>query len=225
MKGLIFIVDDELDICELVSIHLKKTGFNAELFLNAADFLKGFNKKKPDLVILDLMLPDIDGLDICRLIRKKSNIPIIILTAKSDETDRIVGLELGADDYVTKPFSPRELVARVKAVLRRKQWHNFDMDKKINIGDMICIYPDRFEVFVKGKKIELTTTEFKILLTLCRRKGQVFTRDQILDELWSGKRFVLDRTIDVHIKNIREKLGPASDFIKSVRGVGYKIKD
>ena len=224
-KRLIFVVDDETDICELVCLHLRKNGFDAEEFFNAKEFLERFDKKKPDLVILDLMLPDIDGFDVCRIIRKKSDIPIIMLTAKGEETDRIIGLELGADDYVVKPFSPRELVARVKAVLRRWDRTESDSEEEIVVGDILKIYPERFEVFVQEKKIKLTTTEFKILLALSSKKGKVLTRDQILDRLWGGERFVVDRTIDVHIKKLREKLGPASVFIKSVRGVGYKIEE
>jgi len=162
---------------------------------------------------------------VCRIIRKKSDIPIIMLTAKGEETDRIIGLELGADDYVVKPFSPRELVARVKAVLRRWDRTESDSEEEIIVGDILKIYPERFEVLVQEKKIKLTTTEFKILLALSSKKGKVLTRDQILDRLWGGERFVVDRTIDVHIKKLREKLGPASVFIKSVRGVGYKIEE
>ena len=219
----IFIVDDEPDICELVSLHLQKNGFNSKSFLTASHFLKTIKNEIPDLIILDLMLPDIDGLEVCKLIRenkKTSFIPIIMLTAKGEETDRILGLELGADDYITKPFSPRELVARVKAVLRRKEQKQ--IDEIIDVGDIV-IYPQRFEVFVSEKKVDLTSTEFRLLLILARRKGWVFTREQILEELWGGEKFVLDRTVDVHIKNLREKLGPAGRLIKSIRGIGYKI--
>ncbi len=225
MKELIFVVDDEPDICELVSFHLKRNGFSSELFFNAKDFLKRFNEKLPDLIVLDLMLPDMDGLDICRIIRKKSSVPIIMLTAKGSEADRVLGLELGADDYIVKPFSPRELVARIKAVLRRIKGNELELDEEIKVGNILKIYPSRFEVIVEDKKIKLTTTEFKILLILSRKKGFVFTRDQILDEIWGSERFVLDRTVDVHIKHLREKLGPASSFIKSVRGIGYKIEE
>lgn len=224
-KKVIFIVDDEPDICELVSLHLKKNGFNSKSFFTASHFLKTIENEIPDLIILDLMLPDMDGLEICKLIRGNKNtshIPIIMLTAKGEETDKILGLELGADDYVTKPFSPRELVARVKAVLRRRE--NGRTEEIINIGDM-SIYPERFDVFIKGKRIDLTATEFRILLILTKRKGWVFTREQILEELWAGKKFVLDRTVDVHIRNLREKLGPYGKLIKSVRGIGYKIDD
>ncbi len=221
-KRLVFIIDDEPDVCDLVKLYLEKNGFNAEVFLDANSFLERFRQKKPDLIILDIMLPDIDGFDLCRIIRKESSVPIIMLTAKGEETDKVLGLELGADDYVTKPFSPRELVARVKAVLRREKKEE---DEEIKIGDILKIYPKRFEALVNDKKVNLTTTEFKLLLILSKRKGWVFSREKLLEELWKGERFVLDRTIDVHIKKLREKLGPASSFIKSVRGVGYKIED
>ena len=171
------------------------------------------------------MLPDADGIEICKYLKSNqefSSIPVIMLTARADETDKVLGLELGADDYVTKPFSPRELVARVKAVLRRKTQ---DSGKKIKIGDILLIDLNKFQAFVENKKIDLTPTEFRILKILASKKGWVFTRDQILDHLWGHDKVVLDRTIDVHIKNLREKLGEAAKFIKNVRGVGYKIEE
>lgn len=222
----IFIVDDEPDICELVSLHLEKSGFKAKSFLNATDFLQALSSKQPDLIILDLMLPDIDGLDICKYLktqRKTAHIPIVMLTARGEEVDKVLGLELGADDYVTKPFSPRELVARVKAVLRRAEITQAP-SSLIQIGDMLVIDPQKYEVFVQGEKIALTPTEFKILVTLARRKGWVFSREQLLETLWGQEKAVLDRTIDVHIKNLREKLKAAGQLVKSIRGVGYKIE-
>lgn len=226
MKELIAIIDDEPDILELVSIHLKKSGFKVKEFLDADSFLKSLSNQTPDLIILDLMLPDADGLDICKYLKKEdkfSSIPIIMLTAKVDETDRILGLELGADDYVTKPFSPRELVARVKAVLRRNQQKQ--KSKKIKIGNVLVIDSERYEVFVNNKKINLTVTEFRILQCLAERKGKALTRDQILDYLWGEEKAVLDRTIDVHIKHLREKLGKSGKLIKNIRGIGYKIEE
>lgn len=225
MNELIVVVDDEPDILELVVLHLTKSNFKVEKFLNSEDFLKFLSLKIPDLIILDLMLPDADGIEVCKYLRSKEDfksIPIIILTARASETDKVLGLELGADDYVTKPFSPRELVARVKAVLRRKTQNS---GKKIKIGDILLIDLNRFEVFVESKKIDLTPTEFRILKILVSNKGWVFTRDQILEHLWGHDKVVLDRTIDVHIKNLREKLGKAKKFIKNVRGVGYKIEE
>jgi DNA-binding response OmpR family regulator len=224
MGKMIAVVDDEPDILELVSIHLKKANFTVETFQEAEPFFKFLNKTTPDLLVLDLMLPDSDGMDICRYMKKKeqfSSIPIIMLTAKTDETDKILGLEMGADDYVTKPFSPKELVARVKAVLRRKERIE---EEKIEIGKILEILPKKFEIRVEGKKIDLTTTEFRILKILATRAGWVFSREQLLDELWGHDKVVIDRTIDVHIKHLREKLGSAANLIKNVRGLGYKIE-
>jgi len=225
LKELIAIVDDEPDILELVSLHLKRAGFRTDGFLNAENFLKFIKVEHPDLVILDLMLPDADGLEICKELKRQveySSIPIIMLTAKGEETDKILGLELGADDYVTKPFSPKELVARVKAVLRRQQKR--EELPRIEVGNLLTILPEKHEVHVQGKRIELTSTEFRILQLLSSKKGWVFTRDQILDYLWGQEKAVVDRTVDVHIKHLREKLGKASPLIKNIRGVGYKLE-
>ncbi len=226
MKNLIAVIDDEPDIVELVSLHLKKAGFDTKGFLNAEDFFDFIGKNIPDLILLDLMLPDADGFEVCKYLRRKDEfaaIPIIMLTAKGDETDKILGLELGADDYVTKPFSPKELVARVKAILRRQD--RGEVLKKIILGDILAVYPEKHEAYVEGKRINLTSTEFKILILLASKKGWVFTRDQILDYLWGKEKAVLDRTVDVHIKHLREKLGKASPMIKNIRGVGYKLEE
>lgn len=226
MGELVAVVEDEPDIGELVLIHLRKAGFRTEHFLDAENFFKFISIQTPDLVILDLMLPDMDGLEICKYLRKKdklSSIPVIMLTAKSEEVDKILGLELGADDYVTKPFSPKELVARVKAVLRRLNQR--EVPKKVNVGDILDIDPEKYEVRISDKKINLTTTEFKILHLLASSKGRVFTRNEILDYLWEGEKIVLDRTVDVHIKNLREKLAEGASFIKNIRGVGYKLEE
>ena len=225
MNKLIAIIDDEPDIVELVSVNLKKAGFDARGFSNLESFLSFLKKQTPDLVILDLMLPDADGLEICKYLKKKdelSSVPIIMLTAKAEETDKILGLELGADDYVTKPFSPKELVARVKVVLRRQIQK--DDTKKIEIGGILVIDLEKFAVKVEGEKIDLTSTEFKILELLSSKQGWVFSRDKILDYLWGREKAVLDRTVDVHVKNLREKLGTAGQFIKNMRGIGYKLE-
>ena len=171
------------------------------------------------------MLPDDDGFEVCKRIRNNDTLkdtPIIMLTAKSDVMDKILGLELGADDYLTKPFSPRELVARVKAILRRNTT-NIDT-KIIKVNDILIIDIDRMSVSVKGKKIDLTGTEFKILQLLASRESWVFSRDQLLNHLWGNEKIVIDRTIDVHINHLREKLGVAGKLIKNIRGIGYKLE-
>ncbi len=225
MEKTVAIIEDDKDILELIALHVQRAGFKAKKFMNGESFFRYLSTDKPDLLILDLMLPDIDGLEICKNLRNNPNtatIPIIILTAKIDEADKVIGLELGADDYITKPFSPRELVARVKAVLRR----SVGEEKKqeiIKIADEIVIDVNKMEVYVEDKKVDLTLTEFKILKLLAGKPGWVFSREQILNAICGEEKFVFDRTVDVHIRNIRNKLGKAGKLIKSVRGVGYKI--
>jgi phosphate regulon transcriptional regulator PhoB len=223
MEKLIAIVDDEEDIRELVSINLKKAGFRVKQYEDADALLKTLPKSMPDLIILDIMMPGTDGIQVCKQIKsseKTSRIPIIMLTAKADESDKIVGLETGADDYVTKPFSPRELTARVKAVLRRGKTGDGALIK----AGTITIDLERHEVKVKDKAVELTATEFRILEMLASAKGKVLSREQLLDNLWGGEKFVVDRTIDVHVKHLREKLGKAGEEVKNIRGVGYKLE-
>ncbi|MCP4252647.1 MAG: response regulator [Candidatus Scalindua sp.] len=235
MGRLIAIIDDEPDIVELVSIHLKKAMFKVKGFSDAEGLYKFLglfdghcqdSGQIPDLIILDLMLPDADGIEICKSLKKRnrySSIPIIMLTAKGEETDKILGLEFGADDYVTKPFSPRELVARVKAILRRQQ--KVDESEKFDIDGMLMVDVEKHEVAVEGQKVELTSTEFKILKLFISSKSKVFSRYDILDHLWGDEKIVLDRTIDVHIKNLRDKLGKAGSLIKNIRGIGYKLEE
>jgi two-component system phosphate regulon response regulator PhoB/two-component system alkaline phosphatase synthesis response regulator PhoP len=226
MNELIAIIDDEPDILELVSLHLTRAGFSVKAFADADSFNSFMETGTPDLIVLDLMLPDTDGLELCKMLKKNdayAAIPVIMLTAKGEETDKILGLELGADDYVTKPFSPKELVARVKAVLRRPV--RKEAGKTIEIAGRVVIDPDKYQVTVKGKKVDLTATEFKILQLLASRKGNVFTRDNILDYLWGDEKAVVDRTIDVHIRHLREKLGSAASLIKNIRGIGYKLEE
>lgn len=221
----IAVVDDEPDIVELVSIRLKKNGYKVKEYYDGSSFINSLAKELPDLVILDLMLPDTDGFEICKYLKKDdkfSNIPVIMLTARGEETDKVLGLEIGADDYITKPFSPRELLARVKVVLRREQ--KIEKSKILKISELIEIDLDRYEIFVQGKKIELTSTEFKILKLLAGKKGWVYSREQILEFLGVYDKGVLDRTVDVHIKNLREKLGEAGKLIKNIRGIGYKLE-
>jgi len=226
MENLVDIVDDEDDIRELVAVNLKKAGYKTKEYSSGNAFVKSLSKSKPDLLILDLMMPGMDGIEVCRIMKKDdkySDIPIIMLTAKTDETDRVLGLEMGADDYVSKPFSPRELTARVKAVLRRKERKG--KDTGIEHGGILKIDPEKFEVYVKGDKISLTSTEFKILTILMEQPGRVFSREQLLDMLWGDEKIVVDRTIDVHIKHLREKIGAAGKLIKNIRGVGYKLEE
>ncbi|MGB7292928.1 MAG: response regulator transcription factor [Thermodesulfobacteriota bacterium] len=221
------IVDDEEDIVNLVSHHVKREGYKVKEFHNGRDFLLFLESIVPDLVILDIMLPGIDGLEICRMLKNRSrtsSIPIIMLTAKASEADVVVGLEIGADDYIVKPFSPREMVARVKSLLRRVNTKEAK-EPKLEIGP-ISLNSERYEVTVNEKRIDLTTTEFKILEVLLEKMGSVFTRDQLLKKkrLWGDDKLVYDRTIDVHIKNLREKLGKAGNMIKTIRGIGYKLE-
>jgi DNA-binding response OmpR family regulator len=226
MSTTIAVIDDEPDILELLSVQLGQAGFRTKEFLDAHRFLASLGTDTPDLIILDLMLPDTDGLEICRFLKnheRYASIPIIMLTARSGETDKVLGLELGADDYVTKPFSPRELVARVKAVLRRQEHR--EEGKRVSLGDIGVIDTERFEVEIEGKKVELTPAEFKILRFLAAGKGRICTRQQILDYLWGNDKAVIDRTVDVHIRHLREKLGNAARLVKSIRGVGYRLEE
>ncbi len=223
MREKIGIVDDEKDILELIDLNLKKNGFLSYPFEKGDDLLKFLEKEFFDLIIVDLMLPDIDGFELIKFLKEKyPSIPVIILTAKGDEVDKVVGLEIGADDYIVKPFSIRELIARIKAVLRRSK---IKEEEVIKINEDFLIYPKNYKVFLKGEEMFLTKTEFKILLILYKNRGKVLTRDEILDELWGLDKIVIDRTIDVHIKHLRDKLKEYKDLIKNVRGVGYKFEE
>ena len=228
MHETVAVVDDEPDILELVSLHLKENHFRVREFSDGSSFIKYLDSEKPDLVVLDLMLPDADGFEICKYMKRKkdlSHIPIVMLTARSEEADTILGLDLGADDYVRKPFSPNELIARVKTVLRRIESHwEGEIPAIISVGN-ISIDTERHEVVVDGNIVELTSTEFRILKLLASKKGRVFSRDRILDHLWSNEKVVVDRTIDVHIRHLRSKLGNASKLIRNVHGVGYKLEE
>lgn len=223
MNKTIAVIDDEPDILRLVGLHLKKASYNVREFADAASFMMFLQSEIPDLIILDLMLPDEDGFSVCRRLRQDpsySFIPIIMLTARTQEHDKITGLDLGADDYITKPFSPRELVARVKAILRRTGKTG---DEQICVDNILIVEPERFEVRVYDQPIATTPVEFKILHLLAKNRGKVFTREKILDHLWGNEKAVLDRTVDVHIKNLRDKLGEAGNLILNIRGVGYKL--
>jgi DNA-binding response OmpR family regulator len=225
MSATIAVLDDEEDILELLRLQLGQSGFRVETFPEPDGFFKSIRKRVPDLIILDLMLPGTDGLEVCRLLKGNEawcRIPVIMLTAKGDETDKVLGLEMGADDYVTKPFSARELVARVKAVLRRQA--RGEDERTIAVGDTLVLDTEKHEARLGGAKLDLTSTEFNILKLLAAKKGRVLTREQILDHLWGDEKIVIDRTVDVHIRNLRHKLGPEGGVIKNVRGVGYKVE-
>jgi len=225
-KDKILIVDDEEDILELLSVNLKRDGYEVLRAVNGEDAVSLASAEKPDLVILDLMLPSVDGLTVCRMLKGSTltrHIPVIMLTARGQETDIIKGLEQGADDYITKPFSPKVLCARVKTVLRRRTQPQ-ESGSVIKIHD-IAIDVDKHLVTVKGHAAELTHTEFSILLTLARRPGRVFSRYQIVDAIHGTEHVVTDRAVDVQIVALRRKLGKAGDYVETVRGVGYRLKE
>lgn len=223
----ILVVDDEEDILELISYNLDRNGFKVTKVETGEDAIKIARNKSPDLVLLDLMLPGIDGLEVCRILKqdpRTMSIPVIMLTARGDEADVVTGLELGADDYITKPFSPKVMIARAKAVLRRTNTPPPKKDAVISIKDL-TIHPGRHEVLFKGKQISLTSTEFLILHQLARRPGWVFTRQQLIDVARGEDYPVTDRSVDVHIVGLRKKLGSAGKMIETVHGVGYRFKE
>ena len=222
-KQKILIVDDDIHIAELISLYLNKEGYETQQVYNGKKAIEVFTSFAPHLVVLDLMLPEMDGYDVCKTIRKMSNIPIIMLTAKGDTFDKVLGLELGADDYMVKPFEPKELMARVKAVLRRYEVRNEDA-KQVVVPNM-TINLSNYTVIYHGKEIEMPPKELELLYFLVSHANQVFTREQLLDRIW-GYEYVGDtRTVDVHIKRIREKLQEEDPWsIKTVWGVGYKFE-
>ena len=219
----ILLVEDEQNIASLVELYLKNDGYTVEHVSDGLSALAAAERLKPSLVILDVMLPGMDGLEVCRRLRAASKIPIIMLTARDGEVDRVLGLELGADDYVTKPFSPRELVARVKAVLRRTEPGHApsDDDERLALGP-VRIDGARREVLVGEQPVELTAREFDLLVFLVRNRGIVFSRDRLLERVWGYERPVDTRTVDSHVKSVRQKLGAGGSIIKTLRGVGYK---
>jgi phosphate regulon transcriptional regulator PhoB len=229
MSNKILIVDDEPDIVELVTYNLKKDGFRIATASDGEEALHKIRKDKYDLVVLDLMLPGIQGVEICRIIRndpKTAGTPIIMLTAKGEEVDRVIGLESGADDYMTKPFSARELIARIKAVLRRTA-EKTPTEKVVRIGKLV-INKETFGVAKGGAPLELSATEFKLLLYLVERKGRVFSREQLVDAVWKGEAFIEPRTVDVHIRRLRTQIedDPANPvYLKTRRGVGYYVDE
>lgn len=235
MNQKLLVVEDEISISTLLQFNLEQAGFQVLTAMDGKSGLEKAESEIPDLIILDLMLPEMDGLEVCKELRlKKLNIPILMLTAKDDEFDKVLGLELGADDYMTKPFSPREVVARVKAILRRTaaaghdtNKHNKEEVEHLQIGE-VDIYPENYEAYFKEKALELTPKEFELLVYLSRHKGRVLSREQLLSAVWNYD-FVGDtRIVDVHISHLREKIETNTRkpiYIKTIRGLGYKLEE
>jgi DNA-binding response OmpR family regulator len=221
MANSILVADDEASIVQLVRLYLTKEGFQVHTASDGLEALEVARRLKPDLVVLDLMMPRMDGWEVCRRLRKDSAIPIIMLTARAEDVDKIVGLELGADDYLPKPFNPRELVARVKAVLRRAQ-ATWDPDAILGLGDL-QVDPARREVRVAGEEVTLRAQEFELLLVLAQHEGRVMTREALLRQAWGYDYLGESRTVDVHVASLREKLKRSDVQIQSVRGLGYKL--
>jgi len=225
-KEQILIIEDDKHISKLVKYNLEKAGYDCIVADDGEEALDVLAKERPDLIILDIMLPKMDGFELCRAIKqdvKLKNIPIIMLTAKGEEVDRIVGLELGADDYVVKPFSPRELILRIKAILKRGKSEESPKDV-IKRGTLIIDVP-KHRVTVNNKEIALTPIEFKLLVTLIERNGRIQSRDQLLSDVWEHQSDVFTRTVDTHIKRLREKLGKVGGQIETIRGLGYRFKE
>jgi two-component system response regulator ResD len=226
-EGLILVVDDEEPIRELVRLYLEKEGFSVAMAADGEEAVQKARTLKPQLIILDIMLPRLDGWDVCREVRRFADIPIIMLTAKGEEFDKVLGLELGADDYLTKPFSPRELVARVKAILRRAAPEEpADADEKIVLPGLVINHSSR-EVTVNGREVLLTPKEFDLIWFLAKHPGKVFTREQLLTAVWGYDYYGDLRTVDTHIKRLREKVeknGDASYHVRTIWGVGYKFE-
>lgn len=226
MPETILIVDDEQRIIDLAQMYLEQEGYAVESSTDGAEAFAKIREDQPGLIVLDLMLPGMDGLEICRRVRAESDVPIIMLTARSDDIDKIVGLELGADDYLTKPFNPRELVARVKAILRRggmSEKRSTDSNSVITIGN-VTIDPERRSVKVAGQTIDLRMKEFDLLMTLARDPGLVFSREKLLEIVWGYDFAGETRTVDVHIAHLRHKLNGMTATIETVWGVGYKLE-
>ena len=234
MKSKVLVVDDEQSIVTLLQYNLEQAGFEVVTAMDGADGKRLAESESPDIIILDLMLPSIDGMDVCKKLRQQNIMtPILMLTAKDDELDKILGLELGADDYMVKPFSPREVIARVKAILRRAQLQteavsdNDQAEEQIQIGKL-TIYPGKYEAFFQEDQLELTLKEFELLLFLGQNKGRVLTRDQLLSAVWNYDFAGDTRIVDVHISHLREKIEEDTKkpaYIKTIRGLGYKLEE
>jgi two-component system phosphate regulon response regulator PhoB len=221
----ILIIEDESDVADLLTLNLRKAAFRISTAADGASGLQKARDDRPDFIVLDLMLPKMSGLEVCRILKSDTatrHIPILMLTAKAEEIDRIVGLEFGADDYVTKPFSPREVVLRINAILRRAG--GGAEDERLSAGSIV-IDPARHEVSVHGKRVNLTSLEFKLLRTLMQRRGRVQARDRLLNDVWGYESVIDTRTVDTHVRRLRKKLGKAADVIESVRGFGYRLRE
>lgn len=232
-KTTVLIVDDERNICELIRLYVEKEGYLTSVAYDGKTAIERFREIKPDIVLLDIMLPEKDGWEVCREIRAISSVPVIMITAKGEVFDKVLGLELGADDYIVKPFEPKELIARMKAVLRRcEQETSGKSDAKAAElrFDGLVINQERYEAYLNGERLEMPPKEFELLYFLAKNANKVYTRDQILDEIWGYDFFGDTRTVDVHVKRIREKLegggenGNAPWQLKTVWGVGYKFE-
>ena len=224
----IVVIEDEADILEVIAYNLKREGYEVVTSTSGEDGLEKIEKTKPHLVVLDLMLPEVDGIELCKKLKSDpltQSIPVIMVTAKGEESDVVLGLGVGADDYVTKPFSPRELTARVKAVLRRSKSKGEGERRERVAFEGVVIDPQRHEVKVDGESVALTATEFRLLHFLASHPGRVFTRDHLLTRVIGEDAIVIDRNIDVHVRAIRKKLGTRREFIETIRGVGYRFKD
>src|SRR5688572_10908015 len=227
-KPTLLVIEDDPDIVELLRYNLEREGFRVLVSTDGERGLADAGRHQPELVILDLMLPGLDGLDVCRRLRAQDGtraIPVLMLTAKSEESDMVIGLELGADDYLTKPFSPRELVALVRALLRRASRSEGDPGRTRVERHGVVLDTTRHEVLNQGEVVTLTRAEFRLLWTLVQRPGRVYSRDELVSEITAGEAFIVDRNVDVHVSSIRKKLGVAGKMIATVRGVGYKCED
>ena len=228
MPSKVLIVEDDPDIVDILSYNLKQADLKVTSVPDGSSALAEVKRRLPDLILLDLMLPKVDGLEVCRLLKgdpETKNVPIIMITAKGEEVDRIVGLELGADDYIIKPFSPREVVLRVRSVLKRSVANSQkEITAKIEANGVI-IDIDRRQVNYKGKPIDLTATEFDLLLILAKTPGRVFTRNLLMDLVWGQDYYGVDRTVDTHMSRLRRKLGGGGKNLQTVHGIGYRFKE
>ncbi len=222
----ILIVDDDVNICEMLKVYFEKEGYEVKTVNDGSEGINYFKMYEPDLVLLDIMLPKKDGWQVCREIREMSSKPVIMITAKGEVFDKVLGLELGADDFVVKPFDMKELSARIKAVLRRYQAHNNQSDEEVIRFENIEISLQKYELKLKGKSVDIPPKELELLYFLASNCNRVFTRDQLLDKVWGFDYLGDSRTVDVHVKRLREKLEGVSDkwILKTVWGVGYKFE-